>query len=150
MPTFQTHRGRVLHFGPTDMVVPPLKLCWARLALKALGSPKPPVALQRSPTPKTSGRGHLAYCNQSDGLALWKRGSSPNDLWSAFGVILPFPWRPAHILSWIALWPGSIGSRKSDSLPSFCLVFSVPISPCCQCLGRKIPFWFLASAEMAD
>lgn len=50
----------------------------------------------------------------------WTWGGSSSDLWITFVGILPLPWRTAHMCSYLAPQSSSVGSKKSDSLPSFC------------------------------
>ena len=56
-------------------------------------------------------------------LSLCDGSGSPDDLWIAFEVSLPFSWMITHV----------------NSLPSFCPIFSVSLGPSWQCFCRYNP-----------
>ena len=111
-----------------------------------------PPTLQLSvgppPTPWLSVRATISHFETE---APWACGGidRPDDLGITFGVLLPFSSRGVHIHSQIALVSHSVESKNSDSLPSFCLAFSVPFRS-----NWQGPCWFnplfLASAEMTN
>ena len=141
MPSFQTHRGRVLPSGPTGMVVAPIRLSWARCAPKAPGTPNP-MALQGGPTSEASGRDHLAGWNQGGSPSLWNWGGNPeedlNHLWHYFFLFF----KNSIYSQPNSSWSVPVGSKKSNSLPSFCPIFSVLFSPSWQYFCHIFRFFF--------
>lgn len=57
----------------------------------------------------------------------------PEGLWAAFKVFLPFHQRTMHVQSRVAVIFHPAEFLKSNSLPSFCPIFSVYFSPSWQC-----------------
>lgn len=81
----------------------------------------------------------LPFPSRPLACALWAccESGSPEDLWVAFGALLPFSGKMAHIYSQIALWSHLIESKKS-------FVHSLPLSlsPLVQTNDGIIPSLF--------